>query len=217
MRLRVALLLALLVATAAAGPVTAAGNAFKFSAAGKGAEAFWSTIPDTGPVQNVAYTDTFIVVADQKVTVDGSTFTDAYLFFDQFTYKFDRNWNFVPLSDTFGSAGLPDVSISVDKNLLSATASATASSVTCTFGRRGTCTDGPSVAISASWTGTGDIIRTGGNFRANSKSFTYTSHDKGSFRDATASASIGGLSTGTLFFARIFNVSYHEVSVCHGC
>lgn len=175
-------------------------------------------MPESGPVQNVVYTDTYVSVAQQGVKEDGTTFSDKFLFFDQFSYKYDRNWNFVAISDTSGYAGGSDVMLAVDRKLASASASATVATFVCTFGRRSSsCADGPAITLTASWTGTGDIIRSGDNYRVNSKSFTYTAHSRGSYRDASASASIGGVGTGTSLFADIYNFTSHEVSVCHGC
>ena len=128
MRLKILALVALAALLLTAMPVSAAGNAFHFSATGKGAEAGWTTFPADGiPVTNVVYTDTFLFTAEQAVKADGEVFSDKFLFIDQFSYKFDRSGNFIFVSETFGFAGGSDVSLSVDNKLTSASVTATCS------------------------------------------------------------------------------------------
>ena len=220
MRLKILALVALAALLLTAMPVSAAGNAFHFSATGKGAEAGWTTFPADGiPVTNVVYTDTFLFTAEQAVKADGEVFSDKFLFIDQFSYKFDRSGNFIFVSQTFGFAGGSDVSLSVDNKLTSASVTASVALQTCTVDRRGnfTCADPEIGSVVASWTGQGSIIRSNGVFHFGSTGSTSNSHFRGSFRNATASGSLNGAAIGgSQFFADIFSSTSRDVFICHG-
>lgn len=215
MRRTILALVALVALLLAAMPVAAAGNAFHFSATGKGAEAGWSTLPAYGiPVTNVVYTDTFVFASEDAFTSDGEVFSDKFVFIDQFSYKFDRRGNFIFVSDTFGFAGGSDVNLAVDSKLLSASVTASVALQTCTERQ---CTDAGIGLLVASWTGQGDIIRQSGTFHVTSKTFTQSGQFRGSFRNATATGSLDGAGFGSLFFADIFSSTSRDVFVCHGC
>jgi hypothetical protein len=205
----------LLVGTNAA----AAGNAFRFSAKGPGAEAFWSTFPESGnPVPGVIYTDTFVFTAEQAVRENSTRTEQKFLFIDQFSYKVDNRGNFIAVSDTFGEASGADVTLSVGSKLTSASVSATVALTTCTFGRTGECADAGTVTVNVTWTGQGgDLVRRSETFRASSKTFTEVFRFRGTFRDAIATGRLNGTSLGTSQFADIFNASSAELFICHGC
>lgn len=195
-------------------PSLAAGQTFHFSFAGKGADAGWTTCPFE-PAANVVCTDTFISVAEQVFKEDGTRFPSTTLFLYQYSYKFDRKGNFIFLSDSFGFG---DATLSINKQLTSASASATVPLTTCTVDRRGnyTCKDNGTATVSASWTGQGDLVRSNGNYHVVSKGFTYNSHFKGAFRYATASGQVNDSDFGTSFYASIFDSKWSDVFVCHG-
>jgi hypothetical protein len=204
----------------AASPAQAAGNAFHFSVKGPGAEAFWSTFPESGtPEPGVVYTDTFLQTAAQAVREDGTRFDDKFLFIDQFSYKFDRRGNFIFVSETFGFAGGNDVNLSVNTpSLTSASVTATVALTTCTEEHgEFVCVDAGTATVHAAWTGTGELLRVSETFRANSKSFTEVFRFRGTFRDASATGGMDGTDFGTSLFADIFNASSADLFVCHGC
>lgn len=196
----------------------AAGNAFHFSAKGPGAEAFWSTLPESGdPVPGVTYTDTFVFTAEQAVRENSTTTEQKFLFIDQFSYKFDNRGNFISVSDTFGEASGADVNLSVGSKLTSASVSATVALTTCTFGRTGECADAGTVTVNVAWTGQSGLVRRSETFRESSKTFTEVFRFRGTFRDAIATGRLNGTSLGTSQFADIFNASSADIFVCHGC
>ena len=213
-----ALLVPVLPAAAATGPGD--GGSYRFSATGMGAEAVWSTLPVDGPmVTNVVYVDTYLFTADQAVKQDGTVYSDKFLFVDQISYKVDRRGNWVFVAETFGFAGGNDVSLSVDRQLASASASANVALATCSLGRHGsyTCEDAGIGSVEASWIGEGDILRQSGTFHYGSTGFTENGQFRGSFRNASADGSLNGGSLGASLFADIFSSSSRDIFICHGC
>lgn len=206
---------------AAATPASAAGKSFHFSVSGPGADGFWSTLPPDGaPVPNVVNTDTEVSASQQATNQNGTSFTDKFLFLDQFNYKFDRRGNFVFVSETFGEAHGPAVALTVDtRKLGSASAGATVPVTTCTAGRGGNvdCADGGTASVSAAWTGQGDIVRMRDSSTVITKGSTETSHFRGTFRNATATGEVNGSQLGNSLFAEIFNAASKDVFICHGC
>jgi hypothetical protein len=213
-----ALLVPVLPVAAATGPGD--GGSYHFSATGKGAEAVWSTAPADGQlVTNVVYMDTYVFTAEQAVKQDGTVYSDKFLFVDQVSYKLDRRGNWILVSETVGSAGAGDVSLSIDRQLTSASASATVALQTCTPGSHGSysCADGGIGSVAVSWVGQGDLIRQSGTFHYGSKGFTENGQFRGSFRNATANGSLNGGNLGVPLFADIFSSSSRDIFICHGC
>jgi hypothetical protein len=213
-----ALLVPVLPAAAATGPGD--GGSYRFSATGKGAEAVWSNFPIDGqPITNVVYTDTYLFTAEQAVKQDGTVYSDKFLFVDQISYKVDRRGNWVLVLETFGFAGGSDVSLSVDRQLTSASASASVALATCTPGPHGgySCEDGGIGSVAASWVGQGDLLRQSGTFHLGSSGFTQNGQFRGSFRNATANGSLNGGSLGASLVADIFSSSSRDIYICHGC
>jgi hypothetical protein len=198
----------------APGPAVAAGQTFHYSFAGEGADAGWTTCPFE-PVPNVVCTDTYISVAEQVYKEDGTKFPSTTLSLYQFSYKFDRKGNYIFVSDSYGFG---DATLSVGRQLKSASASATVPITTCTVDRRGnwTCRDNGTVTVSASWTGWGDLVRSNGNYHTVSKGFTYNSHFQGMYRDATASGQVNGSNLGTPWWASIYDSKWSDAHICHG-
>lgn len=205
--------LALLVSTS---PAQAAGIEFRFTAEGPGADAFWTTFPEDGvPEPNVVYTDTFLFTADEAVTENGEEFQNKFLFVEQFSFKFDRRGNFIPVSDTFGFAGGDDVSLTVDaRRLTSAAVRAVVQFEQCDA--RG-CTPVGSELVEASWTATGPLTHNTGTFVSSSSSSTFVSRFRGTSREASATGRIGDQDLGVTEFASIFNSGFTDMLICHHC
>jgi hypothetical protein len=222
-RIAFVLAMAAYLALSVAATVEAKGTSFHFTVSGPGAEAFWSDFPFEGTVvPNHVYTDVFIFAADNTVTADGETFNDRFMFFDVFRYKFDQHGNFLWVSDTGGFGGGSDVSFSVDaRNLTSATLNGTATDVTvCTPGpRKGqvTCKAASATSVSASWTGTGELVRSSSSGHFKFGDFIDNSHSRGATRGAQATGQLGSTNLGTSLGADIFNSSFTDVSICHDC
>jgi hypothetical protein len=213
-----ALLVPVLPVAAATGP--GGGGSYHFSATGKGAEAVWSTAPFDGQLlTNVVYMDTYVFTAEQAVKQDGTVYSDKFLFVDQVSYKLDRRGNWILISETFGYAGAADVSLSVDRQLASASASASVALQTCTADSHGSysCVDGGIGSVAVSWVGQGDLIRQSGTFHYGSTGFTENGQFRGSFRNASADGSLNGGNLGVPLFADIFNSSSRDIFICHGC
>lgn len=197
----------------AAMPALAAGASFHFSSKGLGAEGGWTATAGSGT--NTVYTDTYIYTSHDSFTEGGQTYTAPSIFVDIFSYKFDRRGNFVFVSERFGFASGSDVvNLSVDSKLRSATVSATVAFDLCD--ERSCAPDGTS-DVDASWTATSAIVKVNDNFKVNSQGFTETSHFRGSFRDASATATVDGVSAGEQWLGDVFNVSSRDVFVCHHC
>lgn len=204
---------------AAAAAAASAVTTFQFSDKGLGAEALYSTFPSTGiPTPGVVYTDTYVNAATDATRFDtGKSVTDA-LFVDQFSYEFDSSGNFVPVSDNYGQVNGSAVTLSLSKQLDAASASATVPLQACTFDSSGneTCGNGPLLAVSAAWTGQGAVTKTNSHLNFHTKGTNEVSNFHGSFRNASASVSIGGNpAPGALAFADIFNVSQKDTQISH--
>jgi hypothetical protein len=213
-----ALLVPVLPVGAATGPGD--GGSYHFSASGKGAEAVWSTAPADGQlVTNVVYTDTYVFAAEQAVKQDGTVYADKFLFVDQISYMVDQRGSWILVSETFGSAGGGDVSLAVDRQLTSASASASVALAICTVDRHDnySCVDAGIGSVVASWVGQGDLLRQSGIFHLGSTGFTENSQFRGSFRNASAEASLNGGSLGASLYADIFSSSSRDIFICHGC
>lgn len=73
-----------------------------------------------------------------------------------------------------------------------------------------------SLSVNASWTGDGPLDRSKGNFQFKTDTFIINSHFRGTFRNASASATVDGEPLGTSMFAQMFDFKSGEVFVCHG-
>ncbi|HYU50947.1 MAG TPA: hypothetical protein VEO91_13580 [Candidatus Limnocylindria bacterium] len=215
-RLIIAAAASLLMAGVLATPASAApAGQFRFSTSGPGVDGFWSTFPADGNyVANVVYTDTFVSAAEQAIEEDGTTFTDKFAFVDIFSYKIDRRGNFVFVSDTFGFAAGDDVSLSVARDLSSASLKATVALSTCT---ERTCSDAGTGQLAGKWVATGPAVRVNGTTTITSPGFTETVRQKGTFRDASAVGSLDGAAFGASLYADINNTSFSDHFICHGC
>jgi len=195
-------------------PVQAAGQVFRLSYVGKGADAGCTTCP-SGPATNEVCTDTYISVSEQMYTEDGVQFPSTTLFLYQYSYKVDRRGNWVSVSDTYGYG---EANLSIDQKLTRAFASATVPLTTCTVDRRGnyTCVDSPSIAVSASWTGQGDLSKSGSHSHSVSKGYKYNSHFQGTYRNAIADGQVDDRDLdGLSLYAAMYNNRWSDVYISH--
>jgi hypothetical protein len=208
------LLAAFLAAAMLAASPAFAGQTFKFSQKGKGADGLWTTCYEP-PAAGVSCTDTYVTASEYFVKADGSTFGGAGIFVDQYTYHFDRRGNFIFDSETYGYG---DATFAADSKLLSATVGATIPITICTATRRSyTCDDGGTADVNASWTGTGELYKYSGNFHFKSDEFSDTYHFRGSSREAIGSASIDGADAGDRVYGYIFSSTERDTTICHIC
>jgi hypothetical protein len=187
----------------------------RFSVAGPGAEALFSTCPGIPPIGQVC-TDTYILAADQVTKAGGIKSSGATLFYDAFSYTCDPT-SCAMVSDT-GGFGL--ASLSIDSKLTKASAAATVPVTTCVPDGSGgiTCADAGFATVSASWTGVGDLQRQVVNAHYFSRTFSEKLHFNGSIRYASASATVNGHDLGVSdFLGDMFNIKQTDISICHIC
>lgn len=226
MRTRATILISIALAMSVAAPVAAGGSqTFHFSEKGQGADAYWTTYPIDGiAVTNVVYRDTFVGASSSIVKADGTTFSNGGLFVDSFTYKFDRRGNFVPISETFGF--VDGASVIVDSKLANASVAGSGPADYCAYDANwnATCSS-TTFSFSGTWTGQGPLYRTHGTGSFGvSGTYQVTYHGTGSWRAATAAASLtigsGTVSVGQNQFADLFasRNGENDVIICHnGC
>ncbi len=196
-------------------PAQAAGQSFHFSSVGKNADAGWTTCPFF-PEPNQLCTDTYVYAADTLYKDDGTKFPYTILFIDQYSYKLDKKGNYVFVSATYGYS--ENATLSMDKKLTQATANGVVSLTTCREGRRGNwiCSDAGTADVNVSWIGEGDLVRSTSNYHTVSKSFSYNSHNQGSYRNASAIGQMNGMDFGSLWYASLYDSKWRDVYVCHG-
>lgn len=219
----------LLVSTAPAMADTGPGGPSYHSRMwGLGADATWSTFPADGvAVPDVVYTDTLVTLTEFGGRVDGTALNDqAILMFDQWSYKFDRHGDYIPLPGITGGATGSDLDMSVDKRLASASATATIQYTNvCWYRVRSGAASwyeqyacGYGVAsVSATWAGQGDVVKQSENTTDVTKVYTRTTRGTFTYRDATASASWGGAPiVGHQVEAKILDSTLRDIFICHG-
>jgi hypothetical protein len=174
------------------------------------AEAGWETVTPT------SVTDVGTLVSQTK---DGTTYLSVGL---QQTYL-DANGNVTGSLTVVGE--LAGAALTFDKlGLTTATASGTIPVTRCTFDAAGNpigCTEG-TLNESATWTGEGEIAR--GSFWENhfvgAGNFVFIDRENGTFRLASATATIGGqvFDASSLQFADLGVSNQLSVTICpHGC
>jgi hypothetical protein len=186
-------------ANAAAAQVTH----FRFS--GPSADADWETSTATSD------TDTSVSVSKSK--------QGSHLLVDQFTTHFDANGNFTGATDTFAEAA-SGFSFTLRHRLAGASLSGSGlSATTCTFDANFNQTGCTATAIdvTATWTGEGPITRGVSNEHFKSDGFSVNDHFNGTFRDATATGRIAGLtlSASKLQFADLAITKSGTTTVVH--
>lgn len=217
--------IAALVLTAALGaPATAdtAGGCLgpgQCRMTGQGVDAFWSGVPEGGPVPGGIYTDTYLNAGMGTFSGGGERSTNGWASFDEWTYTFDANGNYIALADTNGFGTLPDISISVARALGSATLSGSVQAISCTFDGSGneTCGTPFPTSVHGTWTATGARLRSVFTSHESGGGSSYTTTFNGMTRLGTATVTIGGVApTGLIAGADINDSQGNTVSICHG-
>jgi len=62
----------------------------------------------------------------------------------------------------------------------------------------------------------GDLEKSHGTYHSVSKGFTYNSHFKGAWRNATAIGQVNGSDLGTLFWGSLYDSRWKDVYISHG-
>lgn len=150
-----------------------------------------------------------MTTATQATRADGTSYKGSFVYLDVFSYSFDRRGAFQYGSDTFGVADGSAVSLVEDKQLSAATLKAAVAVQRCTATA---CTDAGTQAVDVSWTGVGDTTHNVGNFSSRSKSFSFSSHQNGYSRNATASSA----QFGSAQWASLNSGRYSDRSTCSG-
>jgi len=211
------LTLALLVGVLGAGTTFAGGGPTPgkshFHYAGKGASAAWTTCP-SGPVPNEVCAETYISAAEEAYREDGTRFPSKALSLYEYRYMVDDQGNWIFVSET---SGYGDASLTIDKKLAGASASATVPLTVCTADAdwNYTCVDGGLATVSASWTGAGALEKSHGNYHQSAAGFTLNSHWKGTYRNATASAQVNGGDLDGLLYASLYESKSGDIWIYH--
>ncbi len=187
--------------------------------AGQGADAFWSGVPDSGPVAGVVYTDTYVSASVQSISGGGVKSGGAGLWFDALSYSFDASGNFVPVSDTFAESDGTSLVVTVGKTLRTASASGPVTVVTCVYDAtgNGTCTDPAPSTVNIAWTASGALMQTISTNHSKGSGSTLTSTFQGAQRNAVATGAIAGVPISGVFAgADINNARSNTVWICHG-
>lgn len=184
---------------------------------GLGVDASWSSVPADGPVIGQTYTDTYMAASSSMTTVKGTKTPAGGLWFQQFTYVFDGSDKPTPVSESFVSDFGPDLVVTVDAKLRTASASGTVMVVSCTIDSsyNETCGAPLATVVRGTWTATGPALQVASTYRAKGAGFTISQSFQGAQREATATVTIGGaVVAGTINYASISNSSGHTVSIC---
>jgi hypothetical protein len=118
------------------------------------------------------------------------------------------------ISDVYGWG---EATFMIDNKLTGASASATVPLTMYTFDRKGnpTYAEGGTAVVSASWTGQGDLTRSKGTSHSMSSGLKYHSRWSGTYRNATASGQINGVSLGPSGWASMYNSTWSDVTISH--
>jgi hypothetical protein len=196
------------------------GPSYHLRAWSLGAEAAWTTLPADGAVEaGVVYVDTYVTLTELGGRDDGTVFENGLLMFDQYRYMFDRRGNYRALSFISGGASDDDLDFSIDHRLTSALLAASVQLMACGYDRVGEWTDCTYGAgrLTASWSGQGDVVRTGDNSVLVTRAYTRTTRGTSSTRDAAVTASWDGSPiVGRLVSATILDSTLRDVFMCHG-
>ena len=193
---------------ALAGPAGAAsGQVTHFNFSGKFAEADWSSSSATRTTETL-----FQVVSNRG----GS----PSLFVERFSSTSDANGNLTGFIDTTADTN-NGVSFALPQSLASASLSAFGvPAQTCTFDANFNqigC-EATTINVTAAWTGQGPISRGVSTSHVKTDGFSVTTHDNGTFRDASATGTFNGttFSASQLNFADFGTDKSGSVTVCVG-
>lgn len=219
---RLPLLIAAVMVVAVATPASAvpppgvpAAQTAHLDFSGRGAVATWSTCPgdpDAGDVCTFTFLSASFVKRENRVPVRA-----ASALFEQATLLFGEDFETTLISATFASG---PIDLHIDQALSSASFAATVGGQTCVpVGDDILCEDAV-VALTGSWTGTGELERvrdnsTPGGSVAGSPFLIV--HERRSARAATAVATRDGAPIpGGLVFAEVFDSTRSFILVCRG-
>ena len=213
-----ALVIALVPAVANADTSGGCFGASQCRFAGLSVDASWSGIPASGPVVGEEYTDSYVAASTSMTSSKGTKTASGGLWFQQFSYIYDGSEKPTPTGETFVTDFGPDLVVTVDRKLRTASASGTVMVVTCTIAPdySETCGEPIATLVRGTWTATGAALEVVSTYRAKGGGSTYNEKFAGTQRDATATVSIGGRAVpGIVNWASISNSSGHTVSICH--
>jgi hypothetical protein len=181
--------------------------------------ASWFGVPIDGPVAGVVYTDSYVSAGTNMVGSRGSHATTAGAWFSQFSYRYDDvTAKPTPVGESFTTDVGPDLRVTVDRGLGTASVSGTVMVVSCTIDAayNETCGDPVATAIRGTWTATGARLQVVSTYHAKGPGMTSSQTFQGADRQAAASATIGGVAIpGALGFGDIYDSQSNSVSICH--
>jgi hypothetical protein len=195
---------AVVILAAAGGSASSAHAAAPtiFAESGLGADAWWTTVPQSGsPVPGVIYTQTTVNAASQITTDSAGGYVQLYYEQDAFTY--DANGNQLPVSVASGSASEPDVQFNISRKLDSASVSANIDLTTCDANWN--CQDAGVVPLNVSWTRSGTVTRSFGHLHAGFVGGNNLLGGLGLSASADATGSVQGSSLGTSLYGDLFS------------
>ena len=204
----------------AAVPAHASGSTNSHSSSrGSGASASFSTLPSGGAVPNTVYTDTYVGAAHDLTTADGTRDRDDAVYVDRFSYAYDGSGTFVPVSYAYGFAHGSSVTLSASNSLSSASVTATVPLTVCAIDAdwSSTCAGSVDTPIGVAWTGQGTTSRGHSVSNWSTGGSRYVSRYNGTFRDASASGTLGGDELGSSRWGQLYDVNAMSLSICHEC
>jgi hypothetical protein len=206
-----------LLSSAAVVTATSA-QTFHFQFSSSGGEGVWSTLTGA-PVTGALYRDTTIVAAPNRIRISGAPVTSPQVLFISLQYTFDAGGNMVPLS-RIDTDGFP-ASLSFDQFLKGGSGNFSGAGENCLLDANGnptTCSD-VTLAISASWIGSGPLTHSLDTQRAGSAGeFRFSQVQTSQVRaaSATAVATVDGapLDLGQNTEADLFASLFGAIEVC---
>jgi hypothetical protein len=170
------------------GMAQAATEGTTFTSHGRFADAYFSTLP-AEPKIGVIYVDVFVGGGQSASSESGDVLT-PYAYVDIYRYRFVSRHRAVTLSERMGSATGAKVDFAAPKRLTDAALVATIRTKTCA-GRE--CAPSGRIQISVAWLGDGPLYRIVTNTRTIAAGTgVYLAHERGAFRAAAATGTVGG-------------------------
>jgi hypothetical protein len=194
-------------------------DSYQFVSRGSVANAVFSTLPSDGPRPDTVYTDTSVYAAKEATMADGTHYRDNVAFVSQFSFKLNSDGVFVAIAQASGLVHGAGVSFAISGGLTMATVSASVPMTRCEISSDGAqnCADAASTALNVRWTGQGTLTRGMSITNWRSGPSRYISRGSGSFRDASATGTLGSDDLGASHFATLTDSSSMSVGICHGC
>lgn len=206
---------------AGAGPAAAAGpthHQFSFRGSFAAAE-FPGLAPGTIPEPGVIYTNTFVVAGEEVTRNDGTHYADGSVHLDQFSFRYTEQGEFQPLATTAGTAHGTGVALKVSGDVSEASASAHVPVTRCEFDPvvGWSCADAGTRAVTVAWSGTGDASRGMSVSTWSSGESRYVSRTSGTYRNASATATIDAAGLGTSNWGSISRARSGSIQICRDC